>query len=76
MEEYIPFVTKAFEIMQYTAWALLFIITIWQLFRAFGGPITESENPWQLLARSIIFAIMIGFARPIFQLNGEQVEGS
>ena len=68
MEEYFPFVTRAFEIMQYTAWALLFIITIWQLFRAFGGPITESENPWQLLAHSIIFAVMIGFARPIFSL--------
>ena len=66
MEEYFPFITKTFEIMQYTAWALLFIITIWQLFRAFGGPITESENPWHLLVRSVIFTLMIWFARPIF----------
>ena len=69
MEQYFPFVTTAFNIIQYTAWAILFIITVWQLFRAFGGPITESENPWQLLVRSCIFAILIGFARPIFTIS-------
>jgi len=68
MEQYFPFVTKAFTILQYTAWAVLFLITVWQLFRAFGGPVTESENPWQLVIRSCIFAIMIGFARPIFSI--------
>ena len=68
MEQYFPFVTKAFSILQYTAWAVLFLITVWQLFRAFGGPVTESENPWHLLVRSCIFAIMIGFARPIFTI--------
>lgn len=49
MEEYFPFVSKAYDIMQYTAWAILFLITVWQLFRVFGGPITEVENPWTLL---------------------------
>ena len=68
MEEYFPFVTKAFSILQYTAWALLFIITVWQLFRVFGGPITEAENPWHLMARSSIFAVLIGYAKPIFSL--------
>ncbi len=42
MEEYFPFITKAFEVMQYTAWAVFFRIVVWQLFRAFGGPITEA----------------------------------
>ena len=69
MEEYFPFAAKAFEVFQYTAWALLFLITIWQLFRTFGGPITEAESPWTLLARSTIFAILIGFAKPIFMLT-------
>ena len=69
MEEYFPFVAKAFDIMQYTAWALLFLITVWQLFRVFGGPISEAENPWTLLARSSIFALLIGYAKPIFQLT-------
>jgi hypothetical protein len=68
MEEYFPFVKTAFSILQYMAWCLLFLITVWQLFRAFGGPITEAENPWHLLARSAIFAILIGYAKPLFLL--------
>ena len=66
MEEYFPFVTKAFQIVQYFAWALLFIITVWQLFKTFGGPLSEAENHWQLLARSAIFAVLIGYAKPLF----------
>lgn len=69
MEEYFPFVTKAFTIMQYTAWAILFLVTVWQLFRVFGGPITEAENPLTLLARSSLFALLIGYAKPIFSLT-------
>ncbi len=69
MEEYFPFVTKAFGILQYTAWALLFLITVWQLFRAFGGPITDAENPLTLVARSMLFAVMISYAQSIFQMT-------
>lgn len=69
MEEYFPFVPRAFEVMQYTAWAILFLIVAWQLFRTFGGPITEAENPWQLVARSAMFALLIGYAKPIFMLT-------
>lgn len=69
MEEYFPFISKAFDIMQYTAWAILFLITVWQLFRVFGGPITEAENPWQLMARSALFAFLIGYAKPIFMIT-------
>lgn len=68
MEEYFPFVSKAFIVMQYSAWALLFLITVWQLFRVFGGPVSEAENPWTLLARSAIFSLLIGYAKPIFLL--------
>lgn len=66
MEEYFPFVSKAFTVMQYTAWAILFLITVWQLFRSLSGPIAEAENPWTLLIRGSLFAILIGFAKPIF----------
>ena len=66
MEEYFPFVTKAYDVMQITAWAILILITVWQLFRAFGGPITEAENPWHLLVRGAMFALLIGYAKPIF----------
>lgn len=68
MEEYFPFVSKAFTVMQYTAWAILFLITVWQLFRVFGGPVTEAENPWVLVARSALFALLIGYAKPIFTM--------
>lgn len=68
MEEYFPFVTKAFNVMQYTAWAILFLIFVWQIFRVFGGPITEAENPYILLARSAMFALLIGYAKPIFMI--------
>jgi len=68
MEEYFPFVSSAFTVLQYTAWAVLFLITVWQLFRVFGGPITDAENPWTLVARSALFALLIGYAKPIFQL--------
>ena len=61
MEEYFPFVTKAYDVMQVTAWAILILITIWQLFRAFGGPITEAENPWHLLVRSSVYGLLIGY---------------
>ena len=66
MEEYFPFVSKAFTIIQFTAWTLLFLITIWKMFRAFGGPITEAENPLTLLMRAVVFALLIGFAKPVF----------
>lgn len=69
MEEYFPFVAKAFSVMQYTAWAILFLITVWQLFRIFGGPVTDAENPWVLIARSAIFALLIGYAKPIFLIT-------
>lgn len=75
MEEYFPFVTKAFDIMQYTAWAILFLITVWQLFRAFGGPITEAENPWHLLVRSALFALLIMYSKEIFGIVLEIARG-
>lgn len=68
MEEYFPFAVSAYTIIQYMAWALLFLIVIWQLFRAFGGPLTEAEHPLQLLARGAIFAVLITYAKPIFSI--------
>ena len=66
MEEYFPFVSEAFTVMQYTAWALLFLIVVWQLFKTFGGPITEGEEPWGLVLKGGLFALLIYFAKPIF----------
>lgn len=68
MEEYFPFVTKAYQTMQYTAWTVLALIVLWQLFRALGGPITEAENPWHLVLRGAMFSVLIGYAKPIFDM--------
>ena len=68
MEEYFPFVSKAYDVMQVTAYAILILIVIWQLFRAFGGPITEAENPWHLAVRGALFAFLIYYAKPIFSV--------
>ena len=68
MEEYFPFAVSAYTIIQYTAWVLLFLIVVWQLFRAFSGPFSETENPLALVARGTIFAVLIGYAKPIFSL--------
>ena len=65
MEEYFPFITKAYSTLQYTSWAILYLIVIWQIFRAFGGPITEAENPWHLVIRGAIYGLLIGYAKNI-----------
>ena len=68
MEEYFPFAVSAYSIIQYTAWALLFLVVVWQIFRAFSGPLAETENPLTVLARGAIFGILISYAKPIFSL--------
>ena len=50
MEEYFPFAVSAYTVIQYTAWAVLFLVVVWQLFRAFSGPLSETEEPLALLA--------------------------
>ena len=45
MEEYFPFAVSAYTVIQYTAWAVLFLVVVWQLFRAFSGPLSETEEP-------------------------------
>ena len=68
MEEYFPFAVSAYTIIQYTAWALLFLVAVWQIFRAFSGPLAETENPLANLARGAIFGFLIAYAKPIFSL--------
>ena len=65
MEEYFPFITKAYSTLQYTSWAILYLIVMWQIFLAFGGPITEAENPWHLVIRGAIYGLLIGYAKNI-----------
>ena len=44
MEEYFPFVTKAYDVMQVTAWAILILITIWQVFVRSEVPLLKQRT--------------------------------
>ena len=46
MEEYFPFAVSAYTIIQYTAWALLFLIVVWQIFRGNREP-SRRRGPWR-----------------------------
>ena len=50
---------------------MLFLIAVWQLFRVFGGSITDAENPWTLVARSTLFAAVEG---DTVMHNGKEAE--
>ena len=52
--------------MQYMAWAVLFLITVWQLFRIFGGPITEAENPMAVGSSQRIICIPYWLCKTYF----------
>lgn len=62
---YFPFTAHTFNILQDTAWILLFFIVAFQLMRNFFGPLTDAEKPMTLIGRSVISAFLIGWALPI-----------
>ena len=43
-------------------------MAVWQIFRAFSGPLAETENPLAILARGAIFGFLIAYTKPIFSL--------
>ena len=61
-----PFLVTAFEATKYFALALLFLIVVFQLFKAFGGKIVEAEDPTVLIIRAMLFGTLIYFAQPYF----------
>lgn len=62
---YFPFATKAFNVIQATAWVFLIMMVAFQLLRNFLGPISDAEKPTTLLGRATISAFCIGYAMPI-----------
>lgn len=45
MEEYFPFAVSAYTIIQYTAWALLFLVAVWQIFPRLQRPAGGDGEP-------------------------------
>ena len=68
MTSYFPFLDSAFLTIRYIGIILLLLMVIWQLFRAFSGPVLEAENPLTLLARGTLAAFCIWNSREIFNI--------
>ena len=68
MTSYFPFLESAFQTIRYIGIILLLLMVIWQLFRAFAGPVLEAENPLTLLARGILSAFCIWNSKEIFDI--------
>ncbi len=60
-----PFMKSAFDAVLAFGYALLFLIVVWQLFKAFGGKIVEGEDPAILTVRAMLFAVLISFSKEI-----------
>lgn len=46
----------------YAGFSVLFIITVWQVFKAMFGNLTEAESPTKTIAKMIITAGFVGFS--------------
>ncbi len=63
-----PFMKTAFTAVTYFAYALLFLIVVFQLVKCFGGKIVEGEDPMVLTVRAMFFAMLIPFAGQIMDI--------
>ena len=66
MQDYFPYAVASVQAMKYFGIALLFVILVFQLVRAMGGPLTDGENPMILLARSVLFFFVIWNSDELF----------
>lgn len=62
---FFPFMQTFFEIFKYFGFALLILIFVWQLFKAYGGKIVEAEDPLVLTVRTMLFAALVSFSYDI-----------
>lgn len=66
--EAFPFMESAYTAITYFAYALLFLIVVFQLVKCFGGKIVEGEDPMVLTVRAMLFAMLIPFAGQIMDM--------
>ena len=64
-----PLSKAPFSVLQYTAFGR-FCSPHYRMaaIPQFRRPDFESENPWQLVARSALFAVLVAYAKPIFEI--------
>ncbi len=61
-----PFVGAAADVIRYFGLALLFLLVVWQIFKAFGGKYTDSEAPIPLVGKACLSAFAIFYSYDIF----------
>lgn len=64
MEEYFPFVTKAYGVMQVMAYAILILIVLWQIFRASAARSPNRKIPCILLSEEDYLVSLSGMPNP------------
>lgn len=57
-----PFTDTVWNVCMYAGFFVLFIITVWQVFKAMFGNLTEAESPTKTIAKMIITAGFVGFS--------------
>jgi len=75
--DFFPFMAIAYEVILYLGYSILFLIVVWQLFKSFGGKLSEGEDPAVLTVRAMLFAVLISFSWEImsFILGGYNASG-
>ena len=66
-EKYFPAVKSTYEVIQVIAMSLLLLIFAFQLMKSLMGPLAESENPFKLLVKTIMFGVMLFYSKEICQ---------
>ena len=66
-KRYFPAASAMYEIFIWTAIGLVLLNLVWQLYRCYGaGFDIDTENPINLVVRSVIFLLLFHMLRPLF----------
>ena len=68
-KRYFPAASAMYEIFIWTAIGLVLLNLVWQLYRCYGaGFDIDTENPINLVVRSVIFLLLIWYCDDIVNL--------
>lgn len=61
-----PVVTKAYTVFLYSAFAIIFLSMVYQLFKCFFGPLTDkTETPFKIILSSLFTCILVAFSQVV-----------
>lgn len=59
---------QAYKLFMYCAFAIIFLGMLYQIFKAFFGPLVQAESPGRVILKSIFFAILVANAQNLVAL--------